>query len=268
MSILSIYSNEYLLELYKETCDLGKTANKLNICLETLRKYFISNNLKYNKQTRYSCNDNFFSEDNEKSFYWAGFIAADGNIDKAKPRVCITQASVDHNHLEKFKNDINYNGKIFDVVRKEHREKFLKKEYYSSYIKITSRQIINDLSRFNITPNKSKTYQFPEYLSENENIRHFIRGIIDGDGWIYKDGGSSIIGLSGTFFCVNFIFNFLKNKLRINTGKCSIRPNGLTIMQFTKTKDNAKIINYLYDGANIFLDRKEIIAEQISPKSF
>jgi hypothetical protein len=47
MKILSKYSNRYLSELYKQTYDLGKTANKLNICLETLRKHFIANNLEY-----------------------------------------------------------------------------------------------------------------------------------------------------------------------------------------------------------------------------
>ena len=215
----------------------------------------------------YDCNDHFFSEDNEKSFYWAGFIAADGNIEKYKPRLTISLSSIDRQHLEKFKNDLSFSGKIFDIIREDKRINFNKK-YNSSYIRITSRQIINDLSRFNITSNKSKTYQFPEHLSDNKNIRHFIRGIIDGDGWIYKNVGSSTIGLSGTLSCVNFIFNFLKDKLQINNGIIFERKDGLNIMRFTKTKDNTKIVNYLYDGANMFLDRKEIIAEQISPKSF
>lgn len=34
--------------------------------------------LPHKKHKKYTCDDDFFSRDNPESFYWAGFIAADG----------------------------------------------------------------------------------------------------------------------------------------------------------------------------------------------
>ena len=40
--------------------------------------------LEYQKQIIYNCDHEFFSRDNEESFYIAGFIAADGGIKDRK----------------------------------------------------------------------------------------------------------------------------------------------------------------------------------------
>lgn len=36
--------------------------------------------IEYKKQVRYDCDHDFFSRDNEQSFYIAGFVAADGCV--------------------------------------------------------------------------------------------------------------------------------------------------------------------------------------------
>src|SRR5579859_2355442 len=166
---------EKLLSIYQETYDLGKTAFKLDISLETLRKFFIENNISYKKRIIYQCQDDFFSYDNELAFYWAGFLAADGSVEKSKPRIYLRLATKDKDHVLKFKNDLQFDGHIFYQDREEHREGFKQEKYYSSGIRVTSKQIANDLLKFNITPSKSKTYQFPQHLKNNPNIRHFIR---------------------------------------------------------------------------------------------
>jgi len=38
----------------------------------------------------YGCNDDFFKEETEASFYWAGFIAADGCMVSGVPSVATT----------------------------------------------------------------------------------------------------------------------------------------------------------------------------------
>lgn len=54
---------------------------------------------------------------------------------------------------------------------------------------INSERIISELSRFGIVENKSRTLQPPRLKnSEVKYLSYIIRGIIDGDGWIRKDG--------------------------------------------------------------------------------
>ena len=51
---------------------------------------------------------------------------------------------------------------------------------------INSKQIKNDLYELGIGPNKSLTVRFPNIPSEF--LPAFVRGIIDGDGWVQKTG--------------------------------------------------------------------------------
>src|SRR5215469_6517846 len=76
-----------LQEIYQEEQTLMNVAKRLNISLESIRKYFIKNNIDYEKQLVYDVDHDFFGRDNEQSFYWAGFCAADLGIDKVKPRL-------------------------------------------------------------------------------------------------------------------------------------------------------------------------------------
>ena len=54
---------------------------------------------------KYNLNDSFFSHENLTidSCYWAGFIAADGNIAKNKKQITISLQHDDKTHLIKFK---------------------------------------------------------------------------------------------------------------------------------------------------------------------
>ena len=66
-------------ELYEKHQSSIKVANILGISKS--KAYQRLKNLGViNLRTVYSCNHNFFSKDTPEAFYWAGFIAADGNL--------------------------------------------------------------------------------------------------------------------------------------------------------------------------------------------
>lgn len=211
----------------------------------------------------YKCDDNFFGRDNEKSFYWAGFFAADGNIDKIKPRFVLQLASKDKEHVEKLKKDLQLTSPLKDSIRNDNRPAFKSKVYYSSKIRWTSKQMAEDIKRFGITPAKSLTYDIPDDIINHPLAHHFIRGLIDGDGWIRTDGYHGYIGLCGSKKCVTKVFNFLKKKLNIDSGLIYDRKPTLTAMTFQKLEDLKKIINYLHQDYETFLTRKNNAALQI-----
>lgn len=211
---------------------------------------------------QYNCNHNFFSYDNEQSFYWSGFIAADGNV--YKKRLSVTLNSQDHQHLIKLKENIQFTGPVKNGSKPEKRQNFIKNEYFYSRIRITSSQLIKDLLKFNIVENKSKIYKFPVNLLNNENVKHFIRGLIDGDGGIYFNKKPKVF-FCGTENCVTTIFFFLKEKLQLESGfiKKYKHSDNLSYLSFEKNNDVNKILHYLYDNSTIFLDRKKQVADKI-----
>lgn len=259
-NILDGYDKQFVITTYLENKTLEKTGAVFGVSIETLRKYFIKNKIMYDKRQKYDCNHNFFSLDTEASFYWAGFIAADGNIEKEANRIKIELALDDYAHLEKFKIAIESTAPIHIAEKIETRPQFKENIYYSCKIRFNSEQMVKDLLRFNIVANKSKIYDMPDWLFDHPLLNHFIRGLIDGDGWSYIENGASEIGLSGSHITINKIINYLNIKINsIHT----IERDTLSIIRCTNLIDNTKIINFLLKGSETFLDRKHDIQLQI-----
>lgn len=168
--------NKPVVELYSNgigVCEIGK---RLGVSRMKVLRTLKENNIVSERITRpYKnfFNINFFSEYNEKSCYWAGFIMADGNINSKRKVLCISLASVDKAHLEKFKSDINFTGPISDYTG--YNKKY-KTEFQYSKITIGGKWFANDLEKnFDITPKKHLLqhfliYQMNLYLHLLEDI--------------------------------------------------------------------------------------------------
>src|SRR5258708_30414655 len=113
---------------------------------------------------KYSCNDNFFSEDNELSFYVAGFIAADGCV-----LLNNEHSKVSYVNIKLSKNDRQHLVNINNILMSSRPIRDYKNKYSGeSVLKITSDKMCQDLSKkFNVVPRKSKTYIFPNFVKEH-----------------------------------------------------------------------------------------------------
>jgi hypothetical protein len=242
-----------IISLYAEHKTLDKTSEILNISLETLRQYCIENNIEYQKRGKYDCNHNFFGEDTEQSFYWAGFLAADGNVEKESNRIKLELAIKDVDHLYKFQRDIQSTAEIKTYTRTETRPQFKKSSYDYCKIRFNSAQMVKDLLRFGITSGKSKTYDVPSWIFEHHLSNHFFRGLIDGDGWTYLEKGHSNFGLCGSHLAMKTIYDHYSNYF---TSPHYIMRDDITIIRCNNLEDNTKIINWLHWNATTWLDRK------------
>jgi intein/homing endonuclease len=127
---------------------------------------------------KHDLNFDYFSHPTLENCYWAGFIAADGCVSQDKRRLRIKLSDVDADHLEKFREAINYSGNLY--YGKNKNKRYVALEFKGV------RKIIEDLERnFGIVPQKSLIIQPPENLSENLALA-FIIGYIDGDGCIHR----------------------------------------------------------------------------------
>lgn len=214
---------------------------KWNAIWQRGRKKF---NLSRKTKDRTSVNYRFFDDWSPVSAYIYGYIMADGHIHLGKNNylqidACITDIGI----LEKIKIAMNYQGKIYLTHNGE-----------AARIQINNINIIEQLAKKGI-PLKDKSYiaALPEILPK-EYERDCIRGLIDGDGWsrIDKDGYYNI-GLCGTRELVSKV----KSMLPIDCSANKIRKTGPNNWRFNiKCKKARNIASWLYEDAEIFMDRK------------
>jgi hypothetical protein len=124
---------------------------------------------------RHGYDRTFFSQINLKNSYWAGFVAADGSVSWKHNSFGLALAAKDREHLEKFAKMIGYTGSL------QHNRKTAsyKLQLYSNA------QWAYDLeNNFNIVPDKSLVLKGPYELHDDEHIKAFLVGYIDGDGCI------------------------------------------------------------------------------------
>ena len=200
---------------------------------------------------RASVNDTFFSHNTPESFYWAGFIAADGCI-LGNNRMSLYLASKDKNHVEKLTKALDYDGKIcYSRVRNAYG------------VSITSERIVMDLQRFNIFERKSLTYKFPEFVIGHNFCNHFMRGYFDGDGSFNIDSRLKTkqlrFALRGTVEFLTTYRNILETACGFEKRERSIPiESGCGNLSYSGRLKPSKIVDFLYKNSSdaIQLQRK------------
>jgi|LakMenEpi03Aug12_release.lakeMendotaPanAssembly.Ray.scaffolds.fasta_scaffold490623_2 hypothetical protein len=166
----------YELISYKEIAvNLQRTIESVSNQVRKLSLYNSKGcgNNKMSHKRQYEINESFFKVPNILNCYWAGFLAADGNVRKKDYRTYVCLQNGDKEHLNKLKQDIEYSGEI--------------KNYSgAAVLSINSRKIYEDLMKnFNIVPKKSLILKPPK-LNDIDLILSFFVGYLDGDGTIYE----------------------------------------------------------------------------------
>jgi hypothetical protein len=208
---------------------------------------------KFRRNTlKYFVNEKFFDKRTSQMAYILGFAFADGNIYKTSLSWDIQKR--DLNILEKINKVLSSNYPI-----KERRE--------TSYrLRINNQILIAGAISKGLLPKKSLRLIFPNV--PRKFLRHFIRGYLDGDGWIILRLGRNEIDVG--FVCGNK--SFLKNLSNViasgTSVKGRVREKNKITLRGVKSKtflmeyysSNAFLVaDWLYDNLNsddVYLDRK------------
>lgn len=109
---------------------------------------------------------------------------------------------------------------------------------------------LNKLKEYGVTERKSKTLQGP-ILSEKENkyLPYIIRGIIDGDGCVYKTsyGAPALYICSMSFDFINWVKTILENRLYLKDLSLSQNEEGLWRVDTANQQNILKILLLVYD---------------------
>ncbi len=192
-------------------------------------------------------NSKYFEKiDSEKKAYFLGLILSDGNISKTTNRVLIGLNKKDSYILDIFKKDIGSNNAVrhYSVLDKR------KNKYNNiSMFQISNVNIKNDLNELGISHDKTNKFSFST-IAENENFNHFLRGLVDGDGYISKDKNRvSLISTKEFLYFIQDYFSFGRTKIY------KLKDN-VYRFNLNSRKKVLKFLNFIYNKSTVHLTRK------------
>lgn len=249
---------QYYESFLKENKSISKFCSERHIDKSRFSKFIKSKGfIVINKQNNNGTYSDIFNKiDTEEKAYWLGFLYADGSVasqkDGKKKRydVEISLKVQDYEHLRKFKEFLNSPNKIS-----------LKKigKYEAVRFAVNNKKIYESLVEKGCTPKKSLTIQFPDKDIVPDNlIKHFVRGYIDGDGYIgFKTNDKTTGRLSITTGSKNFLIDLI-NKMNWEQKqlKEDYRSIHITYAMEWCNKKVYYMLKELYDDATIYLNRK------------
>lgn len=161
----------------------------------------------------------------------------------------------DYHHLEKFNKFMEHIKDNVKISNSKCNNKLFKRCRWM----VANKHLWETLNNYGCTPRKSLILQFPDesIFKDKSLIRHFIRGYFDGDGCftrgIHKTIVSPVVSILGTpdfldvLKCIIPINSFIRHDKR--------HSDQTIILEFHK-KEGIDFINYIYNDANVYLDRK------------
>lgn len=197
---------------------------------------------------RYQINETFFETiDTEEKAYWLGFLYADGNVAKNRYTVSCDLKQTDVEHLVKFCKTLN----ISLMPRLDPK---LKRARFA----VSNKKLISDLIKLGCVPCKSLILTFPskEIFETEDLIKHFVRGYFDGDGCISYSGNNYYKPRC----CILGTRSILENIEKYSCTKWTWYQANPTSDLIFDIKSNIatsiKFLNWIYEDATIFLERK------------
>ena len=220
----------------------------------------LQGNLNGRANRRIPLNENVFSViATEEAAYWLGFLVADGYV-HGTSGFGLKLAARDEVHIEKFRAFIQSKHPIKQVKQGSHT--------YSK-LQFGSIKFVRELSQYGIVPHKSPlTFFPPENLLPKDLIRHFIRGVFDGDGWItFNERIGLAFGIIGTRNLLTSIQSELVTSCSLNFTKLCVdkrhKSSDYVTLGYGGNNQVRRIYHYLYDDSQIFLQRKEEVWHKI-----
>lgn len=260
-----IYKNKEWLEkqfeLYGTVTNIAKETGYPRTCISRSAQRYGLYEKMYTREKSNYIDENYFSMiDSPVKAYFLGLIMADGNMYKNannKFQFSLKLKQSDEDIVLKFSEEIGFPKDKIVYGESKRKDTICKYVSLKSYNKVFCENLI----KHGIIIKKSGKESIPKDIPE-QYIKDFIRGYIDGDGWVSINDKNKCIGVcSESKEIIYDIVNYFSNIITITT---QIRKNK-TVYSFrvSKKQDIAKICDHLYYKGCIALDRKYNNARKI-----
>lgn len=203
------------------------------------------------RRRTYRVNERALDADTAESLYWAGFLLADGCVSKDDRLVCVL-AERDRGHLGELRAFLGSTHPIHAVPKRT--------AWGGPFaaLSIRSAALCDRLvSRWGGA--RLKIDRLPQVALRDS--RDFWRGTVDGDGWLGASGGLPFVGLCGQRHVLDCYRQFLAER-RLPVAAVEPAQSGIWRAHLWD-RGAASIIDALYSGAAVALDRKRERAARI-----
>jgi DNA-binding transcriptional regulator WhiA len=190
------------------------------------------------RQPIYEINVDFFKTWSAEMAYVLGFILTDGCVSGNSFYIAQKEPEI----LERIGSVMKSNYPI----RKNPNGKS-----YLHTLTVSRKEMVEDLAALGIGEKKSLTVGFPKVPAQY--VAHFIRGVIDGDGWVQDRGYVANVTSGSKEFA-----DGLCEVLRINGFNTDIQNQSGAWRIWVRGKDDIRrLAEWLYaDAGVLFLERK------------
>ena len=260
-------SRKFTLQEENDICKLYQTgkytqkflAEKYNVCAEVIRNILRLHDIEIKKSVRkvdLNLQEDYFSQINSpEKAYLLGYLFADGNIYNNQLTLEIQYRDIEIIYL--LQKELHSSNTI--SYRKRNNIE-------TCSCRICSEQIRKDLEKYGIVPDKThKTKHLPEI--PQIFLRDFLRGLLDGDGWITKDKlGYYHIGFVNNYASICQDFQDKCNSLIEHKTKAKITNKGNSsgyVAQFQSKESVKQLATVLYKDSTCYLTRKYNLATDI-----
>lgn len=262
-------------EKEKEICEMYLTgkynkkfiAEKYGCCIGTVINILKRHNVKIvpHRVSHFSdmeLRDDFFEEiDSEEKAYFLGFMFADGYVYKGSKNAKAVGLEI---HIR----DIELIHKLKELLNTSNKVKYRKRANTEvCSINVYSTKMANDLEKYGIVQNKTKvTKHLPDIAIPYR--RHFLRGLLDGDGWVTIDKkGYFHVGFVSFHKSIAEDFQKACNSLIEDKNHSSITTKGKKcsgyVCAFQSQKQVKQLMTALYKDSTIYLTRKRELVEPL-----
>lgn len=243
-----------VVQLYLEGQSSPEIAKKLNACDTTIRNILKKHGIKrrptWNKAYRHKINEHVFDKiDNEGAAYWLGMLYADGYVGQGSIVLALKES--DSDHLVKLRDFMQSDHILFDLLVSK-----------TVAFRVHGQHLYKRLQGLGIIVRRGNFALMLEHLPSSL-YHHFIRGYMDGDGYITRVGVvvTPNVGFCGHLDILTWIKSVLVEKVNASQ-KPQIRDRrGIMEVAFGGKYQIKRILSYLYQDATIFLPRKEVRAQ-------
>lgn len=224
---------------------------------------------------RHPDSENFFEKWSPKMAYVLGWITTDGCINNNRIMFNIQERDI---HILKdmsnaiFDEDISFIRKRKSSIKRSDGKEFIN----MAHLEINNHKMVSDL--YNLGISKAKTYKVKPPLNIPENcIRSYLRGLIDGDGYIGVNTRNNLVvkyigNIYMTTFFRNFVNDLTGSKLKLSSDKYyDGRDLNKKIYYLTYSCKKAEnFLTFLYNDpyCNLKLNRKYLIYKNFMKEKY
>lgn len=236
-------TDEIIIEMYKSGMPFKKMAPIIGLSDGAIRNVMYKHGIPMNRE-QYSgqprknkVNENYFKAWSHEMAWVLGLLITDGHVNKTIHSIYFSQ-----------KDD-----RILKLIAK-----YMQADYIlaatgptktTPTLVINSKIIKEDLAGLGIVANKSLTVKFPEV--PEDFLASFVRGVIDGDGWVQKTGYVMNITSGSRYFAEGLFAVFQSWKLHTEITTSVTKKDTPIYRIWVKGKsDLPKLANIIYNDVS------------------